>query len=135
MREQNVHYVIAGNYKTYWSLNGNVDEEENNHEEADTLIIRCPKLANDIMETNIVAVYSADTDVFLLLLSHTNKIICQNHFMSLVKGNIDIKSLCEKLGEDTSKALLSIHALTGSDTTGKFEAVLVSKIPRHRSKQ
>ena len=41
--------------------------------------------------------------------------------MSLVKGNIDIKSLCEKIGEDTSKALLSPHALTGSETTGKFE--------------
>ena len=92
-----MHYVIAGNYKTYWSLNGNVDEEENNHEEADTLIIRCPKLANDIMETNIVAVYSADTDVFLLLLSHSNKIICQKSLKSLVKRNIDIKSLGESL--------------------------------------
>ena len=121
MREQNVHYVVAGNRKTYWSLNGNVGEEENDHEEADTLMIRCLKLANDYMVTNIITVYSADTDVFLLLLSHSNKIICQNLFMSLVNGNTDVKSLCEKIGEDTSKALLSLHALTGSDTTGKFE--------------
>ena len=56
MREKKVHYLVAGNYKAYWSLNGNVDEEENNYEEADTLIIRCLKLANDIMVTNIVTV-------------------------------------------------------------------------------
>ena len=41
--------------------------------------------------------------------------------MCLVKGNVDIKLLCEKLGNDTSKALLTLHALTGCDTTGKFE--------------
>ena len=38
-----------------------------------------------------------------------------------MKGNVDIKLLCEKLGNDTSKALLALHALTGCDTTGKFE--------------
>ena len=39
--------------------------------------------------------------------------------MCLVKGDVDIK--LEKLGNDTSKALLTLHALTGCDTTGKFE--------------
>ena len=41
--------------------------------------------------------------------------------MCLVKGNIVIKLLCEKLGNDTSKALLTLNALIGCDTTGKFE--------------
>ena len=121
MKEQNADYVVAGNCKTYWSLNGQIDEEENDHEEADSLMIRCLKLANDVMTTNIVKVYSSDTDVFLLLLSHSDKINCQSLFMCLVKGNVDIKLLCEKLGNDTSKALLTLHALTGCDTTGKFE--------------
>ena len=39
--------------------------------------------------------------------------------VSCVKGDVDIK--LEKLGNDTSKALLTLHALTGCDTTGKFE--------------
>ena len=37
MKEQNADYVVAGNCKTYWSLNGKIDEEENDHEEADSL--------------------------------------------------------------------------------------------------
>ena len=84
-------------------------------------MIRCLKLANDVMTTNIVKVYFSDTDVFLLLLSHSDKINCQSLFMCLVKGNVDIKLLFEKLGNDTSKALLTLYALTGCDTTGKFE--------------
>ena len=120
MKEQNADYVVAGNCKTYWSLNCQIDEEENDDEEADSLMIRCLKLANDVITTNIVKVYSSDTDVFLLLLSHSDKINCQSLFMCLVKGNVDIKLLCEKLGNDTSKALLTLHALTGCDTTGRF---------------
>ena len=37
IKKQNADYVVAGNYKTYWSLNGQIDEEENDHEEADSL--------------------------------------------------------------------------------------------------
>ena len=85
MKEQNADYVVAGNCKTYWSLNGQIDEEENDHEEADSLMIRCLKLANDVMTTNIVKVYSSDTDVFLLLLSHSDKINCQSLFICLVR--------------------------------------------------
>ena len=63
-KKQNADYVVAGNYKTYWSLNGQIDEEENDHEEADSLMIRCLKLANDVMTTNFVKVYSSGTDIF-----------------------------------------------------------------------
>ena len=37
MKEQNAYYVVSDNCKTYWSLNGQIDEEENDHEEADSL--------------------------------------------------------------------------------------------------
>ena len=83
-------------------------------------MIRCLRIVNDL-GNKIIYVYSADTDVFLLLLSHSDKINCQCLFIHLVKGKVDIEHLCQKLGNDTSKALLSLHALTGSDTTGKFE--------------
>ena len=42
-------------------------------------------------------------------------------FIRLVIGFVDIKLLHSILGDGTSKALLSLHALTGSDTTGKFD--------------
>ena len=66
-------------------------------------------------------VYSADTDVFFLLLSHSNMLNCSSLFICLVKGWVDIKLLHSVLGDDTSKAWLSLHALTGCDSTGKFE--------------
>ena len=102
-------------------MNGHIKEEQNDHEEADTPMIRCLRLVDDVIGHKIVNVYCADTDVFLLLLSHSDTINCQCLFIHLVKGKIDIKHLYQKLGNDTSKALLFLHALTGSDTTGKFE--------------
>ena len=31
LKELNVNYVVAGNHKTYWSLNGQTNQEENDH--------------------------------------------------------------------------------------------------------
>ena len=76
MGELNVYYVVAGNHKTYWSLNG-----QTNQEEADTLMIRCLKLGSDSVHTIAVSVYSADTDVFFLLLSHSNQLNCSSLFI------------------------------------------------------
>ena len=74
MEELNVNAVVAGNHKKYWSLNGQTNQAENGHEEADTLMIRCLKLGSDSLHTNVVRVYSADTDVFFSLLSHSNQL-------------------------------------------------------------
>ena len=101
MRKRNKEYVIVGNNKTILSLNGNMREEQNDHEEADTLMIRGLMIVNDFIGDKIIYVYSADTDVFLLLLSHSDKINCQCLFIHLVKGKVDIKHLCQKLGNDT----------------------------------
>ena len=86
-----------------------------------TLMIKCLKLGSDAVQTNVVSVYSADTGVFFLLLSHSNQLNCSSLYIRLVKGFVDIKLLHLILGNGTSKALLSLHALTGSDTTGKFD--------------
>ena len=98
-----------------------INQKENHHEEADTLIIRYLRRVDDFIENKIVNVYSVDTDVFLLLLSHSNKINCQCFYIHLVKGKVDIKLVCQKLGNETPKALLSLYGLTGCDTTGKFK--------------
>ena len=89
---------------------------------ADTLIMRSLKLGSDAVHTNVVNVYSADTDVFFLLLSHSNKLNCSSLFICLVKGWVDIKLQHSVLGDDddTSKALVSLHALTGCDSTEKL---------------
>ena len=73
MRKGNKEYVIAGNNKTILSLNGNTRKDQNNHEEVYTLMIRYLRIVNDFLGNKIIYVYSADTDVFLLLLSHSDK--------------------------------------------------------------
>ena len=60
-------------------------------------------------------------DVFLLLLSHSNRINWQKLYMHLVKGWVDLTCVNSKFGDDCSDALLSLHAITGTDTTGKFD--------------
>ena len=91
MTTRNKDYVIACNHKTFLSLTGYTNEEKNDHEEADTLIILCLGLVDDFIKHKIVNVYCADNDVFLLILSHSDKINCQCLFMHLMKGKVDIK--------------------------------------------
>ena len=93
MEKQNWNYVIAENKKTFLSLGSYTNQEENDHEKANTLISRCLRLFEYFMENKIVNVYSADTDVFLLLLSHSNKINYQCLYIHLVKEKVDIKLL------------------------------------------
>lgn len=61
MEKRDRNYVVAGNNKTFLSLGGYTNQEENDHEEADTLIIRCLRLVDDFIENKIVNVYSPDT--------------------------------------------------------------------------
>ena len=55
MRKITKDYVIAGNHCTYLylSLNGHSKEKQNDHEEADTLMIRCLKLVDDVIHSFI----------------------------------------------------------------------------------
>ena len=71
----------------------------------------------------IVIIYSADSDVFLLLLQHHYTIVCHRLYMKLVSGYVDITGIRTKLGDKYARALLSMHALTGCDTTGKFQGI------------
>ena len=40
--------------------------------------------------------------------------------MHLVKGWVVLTCVNSKLGDDCSNALISLHAITGTDTTGKL---------------
>ena len=66
-------------------------------------------------------VYSSDTDVFFILLKHCHIFNCAFLFQHLVSGLVDIKAIHNQIGDTCASALLALHAITGCDTTGRFE--------------
>ena len=67
-----------------------------------------------------VIVCGNDVDLFVLLLAHYEKINCSELFMKTLTGLTSITSIHMFLGRDAASALLSFHALTGCDISGKF---------------
>ena len=116
--KRNVEYFIAGNSIILTSFQE--DTIANNQEEADTLLISCLCILNPI---DAVVVYSADADVFVLLLKHHDIILCKKIYMKLVSGVVDMTVLHQALGGIFATALLSLHCLTGCDNTGKFAGI------------
>ena len=72
LQKRNIKFVIAGNGITYSSFHETIN---NNHEEADTLIINMLCIFQPINKN--VIIHSVDTDVFILLLRHYEKIVCK----------------------------------------------------------
>jgi hypothetical protein len=91
-----------------------------NQEEADTIIIlHAAKMSKNIN----LFVDSPDTDVALLLTYHYKEIPQNTYFVTGTKQQrrtISIKALYDTLGPKKTSALLGMHAITGSDTTGKL---------------
>ena len=115
--KRGIKFAIAGNKSTYFSFQNSIP---NNHEEADTMIINLCILQP--VEKDVV-VHSVDTDVFTLLLRHYERFLCKTLFMKLVGGYVNLTTIAESLGITVSRALLSLHALTGCDTTGRFAVI------------
>ena len=107
--------------ETITSINGNVTNSVNNHEEADTLLLHAMTLVKSLIDDSAVYVYSADTDVFFILLRHCDLFDCTLIFQHLLCGFVDIKGIYVKIGRNCAHALLGLHALTGCDTTGRFD--------------
>jgi len=86
------------------------------HEEADTRLV----LHAVHCEFNIV-VFSRDTDVLLLLVSHSPRARCKNLWLmcgtSKKRRYIPIEAVFSNLPKDSAPALLPFHALMGCDTT------------------
>ena len=68
LKGREVDFVVAGNMETITSINGNVTNSVNNHEEADTLLLHTMTLVKSLIDDSAVYVYSADTDVFSFFL-------------------------------------------------------------------
>ena len=87
------------------------------HEEADTRLV----LHAVHNQFHTVVVFSRDTDVLLLLVSHFQIMQCQHLWMmsgtSKKRRYIPIDAVFNKLPSGFASSLLAFHALTGCDTT------------------
>ena len=73
--------------------------EENNHEEADTIMI-CPAAEASQQCPNAELVFfTPDTDVLVLVIGHYEK-LCKKSSISVVSGVIDIQPIWRALGEE-----------------------------------
>ena len=96
--------------------------EENNHEEADTLMIclaaaavqRCPKAQ--------MVIFSPDTDVLVLAVAHYEK-LCTNRAVCMASGRLEIEPIWNALGREKATALMAFHAFTGADNVGKLSGI------------
>ena len=97
-----------------------MEYEENNHEEADTLLIHQAALASlrSSPDTKLM-VFSPDTDVLVLLIGYYD-VLLKNTSISMKSGVLQIGKLWNFLGASRVKAFLAFHAFNGSDTTGRF---------------
>lgn len=93
-------------------------------EEADTkIIVHFHHTAMNTSSNSTVIVRSPDTDVLVLLTSHTQG-LAQTLLFDTGVGNkrrlIDIKAIARELGEGLCQALPALHSFTGCDTTSAF---------------
>ena len=70
-----------------------------------------------------VVIASPDTDVFLMMIQMYPSLPCDISFLT-GKGNwkrsIPVQPVYNKLGHKRASAILGVHALTGSDMSGRF---------------
>ena len=120
LNEKRVKHLVSANHETL----GNIpyDDITNNHEEADTLmILHCISFSSSATtDPCSITVFCPDTDVACLLIAFKDQMI-QNIYMDTGVRLIHIDSVFQSLGEKKAKALLSLHALSGCDTTGRFQ--------------
>ena len=89
-------------------------------EEADTLMLLH---ALSIDKHAEVVIASPDTDVFLMMIQMYPSLPCDISFLTgkgNLKRSIPVQPVYNKLGHKRASAILGVHALTGSDMSGRF---------------
>ena len=100
--KKEVNCIVAGSGE----VSMGIENYQNNHEEADTLLIHCISIVE--LSTQVVSVYAADTDVFALLLRHLDKMKCHRLYMQINTNEyIDMTSVAELLGNKVCSTLIS----------------------------
>ena len=115
LKDRSIAYFISGNGTILSSQTGH---GETNHTEGETAIIT--GLCSVDLRHKRVVVYGSDVDLFVLLIAHYQNIVCQMMFMKSLAGYTSITATFDFLGHQVASALLSFHALTGCDVSGKF---------------
>ena len=108
---------------TYSNCDGEVkqvDDLRMNHDEADTMLVtNAVHFSNQTQRNGILHVWSPDTDVLLLFIYYMPH-LPRDTFLFWQQKTYDIFGLYSHIGQQKVKGLMGWHALTGSDTTGKF---------------
>ena len=126
-----VLYATQGQRCLLMSTNANnviiteeVDDLESNHEEADTRLLLHAKHAS-VQGSSSVVIRSPDTDIFIMSIVEVDEINTPLYFATGT-GNksrlLHINAITEKLGEPVGRAILGLHAFTGSDSTSSFKS-------------
>ena len=102
--------------------NRNMHFEDNNHEEADTLMICLPAEASQQCPDAQLVFFTPDTDVLILAVAHYDK-LCKRMLLSMVSGTEDIEPIWRALDKEKVQALPIFHAFTGVDNVGKFSGI------------
>ena len=104
----------------YTRSNGSIEFENNNHEEADTLMIHHAVLSSHRNPANArIVIFSPDTGELVLAVAN-HHLLLRNTSVSMVSGVIDVESIARALGRQRANALPALHALSRADTVGKF---------------
>ncbi|SMN02506.1 hypothetical protein SPONN_1209 [uncultured Candidatus Thioglobus sp.] len=102
--------------------NRNMSFEDNNHEEADTLMICLAAEVSQRCPDAQLVFFTPDTDVLVLAVAHYDK-LCKKTSLSMVSGTVDIEPIWRALGKEKAQALPIFHAFTGTDNVGKFSGI------------
>ena len=120
LENNGIKHLVSANHETHGNLP--CIEIMNNHEEADTLMIwHCVHFNSTTMkeESSSITVFSPDTDVACLLIAFKKR-MSTNVYLHTSKHIISVDSVYQSIGQVKADALLSLHAISGCDTTGRF---------------
>lgn len=107
----------------YTRSNTDLRFDDNNHEEADTLLIHQAVLAAQRGTGNDqLTFFSPDTDVLTLIIANYDQ-LPKDTSISMVSGVLQIEPIWTTLGRDKAKALPALHAFSGADNIGRFARV------------
>lgn len=117
------HKLVITSSSGHTRSNKDLLFQDNNHEEADTLLIFHAVLASLRNPPDAQMVFfSPDTDVLVLVIANY-ELMLKNTSISMASGVIEIEPIWRAIGAERAKALPAFHAFTGADNTGRFSRI------------
>ena len=117
------HKMVITSSSGHTRSNKDLLFQDNNHEEADTLLIYQAVLASQRNPSDAQMVFfSPDTDVLVLVIANYD-LMLKNTSISMASGVMGIQPIWTAIGAERAKALPAFHAFTGADNTGRFSRI------------